>query len=134
MGGLNLLFGAAGVRNFNRLLPPQAGFSPEVVPLLRYFKQAELPTCMSCQGHNTTNMSVFWIEFDKSVTSEDLIEFQRKHTSKYGGFCSNGQFVIRILANSTGVGTDVEFSYQYTAATIEAAMEDLSHWKNGDGP
>lgn len=102
---------------------------PEVISLVQYFNQAGLPTCMSCQGHNSTNMSMFWIEFDKSVTSEDIIEFQRKHTNKYGGFCCNGRFVIRILANSTGVGTGVEFSYQYMAATIEAANQDLAHWK-----
>lgn len=104
---------------------------PEVIPLVRYFNQVGLPTRMSCQGHNSTNMSMFWIEFDKSVTSEDIIEFQRKHTNKYGGFCCNGRFVIRVLSNSTCVGAGVEFSFQYMAATIEAAMEDLSRWENG---
>lgn len=77
-------------------------------------------------------MSMFWIEFDKSVTKDDIIGFQRRHTNKYGGFCCNGRFVIRILANSTGVGSGVEYSYQYMAATIEAAMEDLSCWENED--
>lgn len=72
---------------------------PEVIPLVRYFNQVGLPTCMSCQGHNTTRMSMFWIEFDKSVTNEDIINFQRKHTNEYGGFCINGRFVIRILGN-----------------------------------
>ena len=105
---------------------------PEVIPLVRYFNQVGLPTRMSCQGHNATKMSMFWVEFDKSVTNEDIINFQRKHTNEYGGFCSCGRFVIRILANTTGIGTGVEYSYQYMAATIEAAMEDLKNWRDYD--
>ena len=109
----------------------------EVIPLVRYFNQVGLPTCMSCQGHNSTNMSMFWISFDKSVTNEDIINFQRKHTNEYGGFCCNGRFVIRILANTTGVGTGVGYTYEYMAVTIEAAMEDLKRFleiDQGDGP
>lgn len=106
----------------------ESKLDPEVIPLIRYFNQVGLPTRMSCQGHNTTNMSMFWIEFDKSVTSEDIINFQRKHTNKHGGFCCNGRFVMRILANTTGVGTGVAYTYQYMAATIEAAREDLKHF------
>lgn len=105
---------------------------PEVIPLVRYFNQAGLPTCMSCQGHNKPNMSMFWIEFDRSVTHEDIIEFEREHTNQYGGFCSNGRFVIRIVANTTGLGTGVEYTCQYMAATVEAAMRDLSRWEEDD--
>lgn len=101
---------------------------PEVIPLVRYFNRVGLSTRMSCQGHNDTNMSMFWIEFDKSVTSEDIIRFQRNHTDKFGGFCCNGRFVMRILANTTGVGTGVEYNYQYMAATVAAAKEDLERW------
>lgn len=104
----------------------------EVIPFVRYFNRVGLPTRMSCQGHNDTNMSMFWIEFDKSVTKDDIIGFQRKHTNKYGGFCCNGRFVIRILANTSGVGDGVEYSYQYMAATIKAAKEDLDNWERGD--
>lgn len=42
---------------------------PEVIPLVEYFNRVGLPTCMSCQGHNSTNMSMFWIEFDKKLFS-----------------------------------------------------------------
>lgn len=106
-----------------------AQLDPEVIPLVQYFNQVGLQTCMSCQGHNNTNMSMFWIEFDKSVTQNDIIEFQRRHTNKYGAFCCNGRFVLRILANTTGVGTGIECSYQYLAATVEAANQDLEHWR-----
>lgn len=41
-----------------------------VIPLVRFFNENGLPTNMSCQGHNKTNMSMFWIEFDKTVTQE----------------------------------------------------------------
>ena len=105
---------------------------PEVIPLVRYFNEAGLPTRMSCQGHNDTNMSMFWIEFDKSVTDEDIIDFQRKHANEYGGFCCNGRFAIRILANTTGVGTGVEYTHQYMAATVAAAKEDLKRWGGSD--
>lgn len=105
---------------------------PGVLPLVEYFNAAGLSTCMSCQGHNSTNMSMFWISFDKSVTESDIVDFQRRHTDKYGAFCCNGRFVMRILANTTGVGSGVEHSYQYMAATIEAAMGDLERWKRGD--
>lgn len=102
---------------------------PEVIPLVQYFNQVGLPTCMSCQGHNSTNMSMFWVEFAPTVTIEDIIKFQRQHTDKYGAFCCNGRFVIRILANTTGIGNGVEHSYQYMAATVEAANSDLEHWR-----
>lgn len=105
---------------------------PEVIPLVNYFQSIGLPTRMSCQGHNDTNMSMFWIEFARSVTPEDIIRFQRERTNKYGGFCCNGRFAIRILANTTGVGAGVEYSCQYMAATIEAAKKDLEHWKEMD--
>lgn len=104
---------------------------PEVIPLVEYFNRVGLPTCMSCQGHNSTNMSMFWIEFDKSVTEDDIVKFQRRHTDKHGGFCCNGRFVMRIIANTTGVGTGVGYSYQYMAATIEAAKDDLNRWERG---
>lgn len=101
---------------------------PGVFPLVEYFNNVGLPTRMSCQGHNSTNMSMFWIEFDRSVTEDDIVKFQCSHTNKYGGFCCNGRFAMRILANTTGVGSGVEHSYQYMAATIEAANEDLRNW------
>ncbi|MDE7242907.1 MAG: hypothetical protein K2O18_02875 [Oscillospiraceae bacterium] len=108
------------MKNYNECLIDQ-----EVLPLVRFFNKTGLTTSMSCQGHNKTNMSMLWIEFDRSVTSEDIIKFQRDHTNQYGGFCCNGRFVMRILANTTGV----EYSYQYMAATIEAAKEDLERWE-----
>lgn len=98
----------------------------EVIPLVEFFNKNGLHTHMSCQGHNKTNMSMFWIEFDKSVTEKDIVDFQRKHTNEFGAFCSCGRFVMRILA--TGNSNKVEYRYQYMAATIEAAHSDLNSW------
>lgn len=105
---------------------------PDVIPLVRYFNSVGLSTYMSCQGHNKTNMSMFWIEFHPSVSEDDIIRFQKQHTNRIGGFCCNGRFVKRILANTTGIGTGVYFSYQYMAATVEAAMMDLENWEEQD--
>lgn len=33
-----------------------------------------------------------------------------------------------ILANTTGVGKGVKYTYQYMAATVAAAREDLKYW------
>ena len=89
----------------------------KALPLVDFFNKNGLPTHMSCQGHNKTNMSMFWIE---------IVAFQRKHTNEFGAFCSCGRFVIRILA--TGNSDKVEYRYQYMAATIEAAYSDLKSW------
>ena len=101
---------------------------PEVIPMVEYFNSVGLKTCMSCQGHNKTNMSMFWIQFAKTVTNEDIIAFQRKHADKWGGFPCNGRFVIRILANTKNFIDGVEYAINYMSATIEAAKEDLERW------
>lgn len=60
----------------------------KVIPLVEFFNQRGLKTHMSCEGHNKTNMSMFWIQFDKSVSEDDLIQFMNNHstTNKYGKF------------------------------------------------
>lgn len=97
---------------------------PGVIPMVKFFNENGLQTHMSCQGHNRTNLSMFWIEFDPSVTEEDIVSFQRNHLDKLGGFSSNGRFVSRLLANAK----NVTHSWQYMAATQEAANADLHKW------
>ena len=105
----------------------------EVIPMVEYFNSVGLPTYMSCQGHNDTNMSMFWISFEKSVTIEDLVAFERKHTRWAGGFPCCGRFVVRVLANSNVLTPEgVELRCQYMAATVEAAKKDLARWKEDD--
>ena len=48
----------------------------KVIPLVEFFNQRGLKTHMSCEGHNKTNMSIFRIQFDKSVTEDDLIHLE----------------------------------------------------------
>ena len=49
-----------------------------------FFNENGLPTNMSCQGHNKTNMSMFWIEFDRMVTEDNIIRFMRSHLNWMG--------------------------------------------------
>ena len=64
---------------------------PLVIPMVDYFNRNGLKTCMSCQGHNKTNMSMFWIQFDESVTEDDILGFMREHLSAQGTFVSCGR-------------------------------------------
>ena len=81
-----------------------------------FFNENGLPTNMSCQGHNKTNMSMFWIEFDRMVTEDNIIRFMRSHLNWMGNFCSCGRFAKRVVA------------YTSVAATVEAADADLYQW------
>ena len=95
-----------------------------VIPILKYFNDNGLPTVMSCSGHNSTNMSMLWVQFDHTVTEEDILEFQRKRFNNNNQFCSNGRFVQRVWCGSRAVVR----SWEYMAATIEAAYDDLGAW------
>ena len=48
-----------------------------VIPLVNYFNSQGLKTKMSCEGHNKTNMSMFWISFTDSIQEQDIINFQK---------------------------------------------------------
>lgn len=105
-------------------------FDERVIPLVRFFSENGLTTYMSCQGHNKTNMSMFWIQFDLSITQDDIIRFMEAHRTWYGSFYSNGRFAKRvILAHSVVDNTDsVCECWCYFAATPEAADDDLRRW------
>lgn len=112
--------------NYNEL-------DPLVIPMVKYFNEQGLTTCMSCQGHNKTNMSMFWIQFDKSVTSEDIQEFMKRHLDWQGTFCSCGKFAKRMFGfySVRDRQWKTEESWNYFAATLEAANSDLEKWKSG---
>ena len=73
----------------------------KVIPLIEFFNQRGLKTHMSCEGHNKTNMSMFWIQFDKC-----------------------GRFAQRIYPSPK----EIVKSWNYFAATHEAAEQDLKNW------
>ena len=50
---------------------------PGVISMVKFFNENGLPTHMSCQGHNKTTMSMFWIEFDRSVTEDNILNFMK---------------------------------------------------------
>ena len=74
----------------------EAELDEKVIPLVQFFNANGLPTLMSCHGHNKTNLSMFWIEFDKTVTEADIVAFMRGHLNWVGMFCSCGRFAKRI--------------------------------------
>ncbi len=99
-----------------------------VIPLVNYFNSQGLKTKMSCEGHNKTNMSMFWISFIDSIQEQDIINFQKRHIDKHRNFCSCGRFAQRLYV---GAMTNVK-EWCYFAATIEAANEDLKRWQQDD--
>lgn len=99
-------------------------YDPLVIPMVEYFNSHGLKTIMSCQGHNSTNMSMFWIGFDSSVTEKDIIKFQQHHLDVNGNFCICGRMNKRYVAGKNGLWT----RFEYDAATVEAADMDLLRW------
>ena len=120
----------AGDKNYEFL-----GLDPLVIPMVDYFNKSGLKTCMSCQGHNKTNMSMFWIEFDKSVTEEDILGFMKKHLTQQGTFISCGRFARRLIGFHNPKTTEWSKGeyWCYFAATQEAADADLRKWKDDCG-
>lgn len=108
---------------------PWGELDPGVVSIVGYFNDHGLPTVMSCEGHDKTKMSMLWIQFDDSVTEDDIINFQLKHTDPYwDSFASCGRLVQRVYWG----GTSVVKTWQYMAATKEAAAFDLKYWMERD--
>lgn len=101
---------------------------PNVIPLVEYFNENGLTTWMSCEGHNRLYQSMFWISFAHTVTDEDIRSFQRLRTNKNGGFCSCGRFSKRMITGPCGE----IFRWEYSAASIEAANEDLRNWRSNE--
>jgi len=107
------------------------GLDPGVIPMVEYFNESGLKTYMSCQGHNDTNMSMFWISFDESVTEDDILKFMKKHLDVLGSFFSNGRFAKRLIGSYSMKSLEYgkRSSWCYFAATQEAADDDLRRWK-----
>lgn len=107
---------------------------PGVIPMVKFFNENGLQTNMSCQGHNRTNMSMFWIEFDKSVTEDDILNFMKNHLSAQGTFVSCGRFAKRLIGfyNVKTMEWSKTGSWNYFAATVDAANEDLQRWQQDE--
>ncbi len=107
----------------------------KVIPMVKFFNENGLKTSMSCQGHNKTNMSMFWISFTDEVTTNDILRFMQNHLDRYGQFISCGRFAKRVsggysVKDQTWKTTEC---WCYFAATVEAAVEDLSRWARPNG-
>lgn len=106
------------------------GLDPLVIPMVNYFNKSGLKTCMSCQGHNKTYISMFWVQFDKSVTEDDILNFMKGHLSAQGTFVSCGRFAKRVIGFYNVRTTEwcKEECWCYFAATQQAADTDLQRW------
>jgi len=102
----------------------------KVIPMVKFFNENGLKTSMSCQGHNKTNMSMFWISFANEVTENDILHFMQNHLDRYGQFISFGRFAKRVFGGYSvkDQAWKTTECWCYFAATIEAADEDLSRW------
>lgn len=103
---------------------------PKVAPMVKFFNENGLKTSMSCQGHNKTNMSMFWVSFADEVTENDILHFMQSHLDQYGQFVSCGRFAKRVFGGYSVIDQTWQTTecWCYFAATVEAADEDLSHW------
>lgn len=108
------------------------GFDPLVIPMVKFFNENGLKTALSCQGHNKTNLSMFWIAFDECVDEEDIQRFMRNHLGPWGWFLSCGRFAKRMIAGYKPANGQwsVMYSWCYFAATPDAANEDLRRWNS----
>ena len=112
---------------------PYDEMDKDCVPIVKFFNDVGLKTSMCCQGHNLTNMSLFWVEFDKSITESDILKFMAMFKrpfpiGKY--FVSNGTFAERIILYKNGA---VGKRWRYVAASSIAANDDLRRWKENSG-
>jgi hypothetical protein len=100
---------------------------PGVIQMVNYFNSVGLKTAMSCEGHNSTNVSMFWIEFAKEVTEEDIEKFQIKLQTKYGSYATCGCFAMRLFPGTKYTRR----RWRYMAATKEAAESDYRFFTTG---
>jgi hypothetical protein len=101
---------------------------PAVIPLVDYFNSVGLKTIMSCEGHNNTNMSMFWIDFSTKVTDDDIKNFLFGLNEKYGSAATFGKFAKAI---SVGRNNEVHFRWRYMAATKNSAACDWVYFTTG---
>ena len=108
---------------------PYEELEPGVVPIVRYFNEYGLPTRMSCEGHPGTNMRLFWVEFEPSVTEEQIRSFMEERTDDDNGFTAMGWFVERLENYKEGSRAIPLSCMCYVAADKEAAAGDLKSWQ-----
>lgn len=93
----------------------------KVIPMVNFFNSIGLKTHMSCSGHFNLDgrMSLFWIEFDSSVTEEKLVELWNKN------YTPNGWFVQRLIP---GPKYNMH-RWCYVTGNWWSAKQDLKNWK-----
>lgn len=79
---------------------------------------------------------MFWVQFDKSVIEDDILNFMKGHLSAQGTFISCGRFAKRVIGfyNVRTTEWSKEECWCYFAATREAADADLQRWSCDNNP
>ena len=109
---------------------------PGCVNIVRYFNSVGLTTSMCCEGHYTLNQSVFWVEFSKELTDEDIFNFMNNHLHYWVSFSGkifkcfipNGEFCKRALPIKDGI----KYRWRYIVGNSKAADQDVFIWKKMD--
>ncbi len=111
---------------------------PKCVEMVKFFNSHGLPTDMSCQGHDTTEQSLYWISFDETVHTMEVVTFQSHYLNERGNFCAHGHFCKRLYLATEGElercgrkGT-AYWCWEYVVGSPEAAKADLEAWLNMD--
>lgn len=97
-----------------------------VINLVKYFNSVGLKTYMSCEGHpERLSQHLFWISFDNSVTSSDIVNFVKNHS--INNSCAiQGRFANRLCAILPN--GEPWFQWHYFAANKVDAQEDYEYF------
>ena len=108
------------------------------VAIVKYFNDVGLTTWMCCEGHNIPNMSMLWVEFDKSITDSYILHFMNNHSHKWVNdngevrscFIPNGKFCKWAVPSNDG--QSIKYTWRYFVGNSKAACQDVETWTRID--
>lgn len=100
-----------------------------IVDLVKYFNENNLPTRMSCDGHNgRQSYGYMWVDFAKEIGEEEILQFQSQHLNPYGHFSYSGCFFERV----TLINTEVERRWRFIVHDKQRKDKMLRQWRIDD--
>lgn len=127
--------------DMSNLLPPvendvpidYSKLDPLCVDIVKFFNRQGLATKMCCQGHNDTTQSLFYVQFEDDIVTDDILDFQKRFLDSRGSFCACGHFGKRVfLCSDYKQGNEREGQvieiWEYVAGGFAAAEADLKRW------
>ena len=90
---------------------------------------------MCCEGHGIPNMSLFWVEFSRSVQKNDILNFMADHShlwvDSFGevrkSFVCNGWFTKCMWPKFSTM--TMKSRWRYFVGNSEAADLDVADWE-----